>query len=306
MDARMAAQALDNFARELPGSDAPSSSHLPFGSRPLSEHEMSLDAVLTHFRLSPHPSLVIALEGKTEETVVPHVMRYFGIPIDAHWVRMVDGGGVRADLKLLANYAAEPAIGPNIGGLVMLERPITRFLVFTDAEGKYKTAETRATQRQELLNAITKKIPEELQPDLYDPASAIVEILTWGTEPFEFANFTDDELADLLEASAGRSYRLGRRRLISRIRAERDGTSRRTHPRSPDIEQVWRRSYVKKTQLAELMWPVLQAKIEFALENGSEWPPVFQTVGRARELVFREYGASMSLRRYPMPPGPGR
>ena len=70
-------------------------------------------------------------------------------------------------------------------------------------------------------------------------------------------------------------------------------------PRSPNIERVWVRSHVTKTKLAEHMWPSLEAKMLRALENDTEWPPVFKIVGRARELVFRDYGVNMSLRRYP-------
>ena len=101
--------------------------------------------VLTQLPTFTPPFSGDALEGQTEMMVVPKVLRFFGVPTDTHWIRLVNSGGVRANLKLLARYAAEPLLGADFGTAVMLDRPITRFLVFTDAEGN--TGQTRSAQR---------------------------------------------------------------------------------------------------------------------------------------------------------------
>ena len=48
-------------------------------------------------------------------------------------MRLVDFEGT-LNLSLLARYAAEPVLGPDRGDDVVLDRPVTRFLVLTDAE----------------------------------------------------------------------------------------------------------------------------------------------------------------------------
>jgi len=293
LDSRVVAQVLDLFADELPASSRTVSGSAGAGisMQPLSSRELSLDAVLTHFHLSPHPTLVVALEGGTEMAVVPRVMRLLGVPDDPNWIRLVDFGGVDANLALLARYAAEPVLGADVGGLVRLDRPVTRFLVLTDAEGKYTTEADRDAQRERLLTVITEALPEDLRPDLFMPDAGFVEIMTWGDKPFEFAHFTDEELADALLATSTRTHPDGRAKLVQAINLQR------TRDPSPDIEDAWRGSGVSKIELADALWPLLEAQIERAVEAGEPGPPVMRAVVRAYELAFMNYGADMALRR---------
>jgi hypothetical protein len=46
----------------------------PLSQQGLHDRPDSLDAALTHLRLSPHPALVLAIEGDTEYRLVPGVM----------------------------------------------------------------------------------------------------------------------------------------------------------------------------------------------------------------------------------------
>jgi hypothetical protein len=294
MDDRMAAEVLDRFADELLPEghtpETPRREHLSMQG--LNVRERSLDAVLTDLHVSPHPPLVIGLEGATEMTIVPKVMRVLGIQDDPTWVRLVNFGGTSTSLGLLARFAAEPVLGEDRGEFVMLDRPVTRFLVLTDAENNYKTAKNRRAQRKLLLDSITAPLPRNLRPDLYTKEARIVEIMTWGKYPWEFAHFTDAQLADALLKVACKPHPKGRTGLIHSINRQR------TADPSPNIDDAWKTSGVSKTDLADALWPLLEARIERAIERGTTGPPVMKAMLRAHELASLSYRLSMSVRRH--------
>src|SRR5258708_35432842 len=94
------------------------------------------------------PALVVGVEGATEYLLVPRVMDLLGIQWDTNRIRIVDFGGTDKDLARLARYAVEPVLGRDFTSGVALDRPLTRFLVMTDAEHKYATAAGRRKQRK--------------------------------------------------------------------------------------------------------------------------------------------------------------
>jgi hypothetical protein len=168
MDYRLACDILVRFAEELnPGADYASEKHAPLSQQGLSARPESLDAALTGLRLSPFPALVIGVEGATEYNLVPRVMDLLGIQWDRNRIEIVDFGGTKSDLSLLARYAMEPMLGRDFGRGVTLDRPLTRFLVMTDAEHKYQTADDRRKQRRLLLESLTKNVPKDLRSDYY-------------------------------------------------------------------------------------------------------------------------------------------
>jgi hypothetical protein len=155
MDYRLTADILARFAEELnPDGDYPAAQYAPLSQQGLSARPESLDAALTHLRLSPFPDLVIGVEGETEYRLVPRVMDLLGIVWDRNHIEIVDFGGTTRDLALLARYAAEPVLGRDLGTGVALDRPLTRFLVMTDAENRYETSANRREQRKLLLVSV--------------------------------------------------------------------------------------------------------------------------------------------------------
>ncbi len=294
MDSRVAAEVLDRFAAEIPASsdgDKPEpQEHLSMQG--LSIRIRSLDAVLTDLHVSPHPSLVIGLEGATEMRIVPLVMKTLGMRSDPSWMRLVDFGGTKTSLALLARFAAEPVLGADHGDFVMLDRPVTRFLVLTDAENKYATAKDRRNERKLLLDSITATLPKDLRPDLYTKEAQIVEIVTWGKYPFEFAHFTDAQLADALLMRAATPHPKGRDALVRSIHQQR------TLDSSPNIDDAWKKSGVSKLDLADELWPLLEARIERAISQGTSGPPVMKAMLRAYELAMVSYQLNMSVRRH--------
>lgn len=285
IDYRKAAEALDALADDL----GRSSSEIELRSTArsaerLSVRRRSVDAVLTDLGVSPHPSLVAGVEGATESLIVPRVFAQLGIPVDDNWIRIVEFGGSDKDLANLAKFAAAPRLGEDHGDFVELDRPITRFLVLVDAEGRYyATKEKRARQRLRLLDAIAASLPPDLRPDLYGKEAYLVEVRTWGKLPFEFAHFTDRQLAAAVESAAATPHPSGREGLIAGLAAQRSRPS-------PNIERLWERdkwpdSRLSKVAVAEALWPILERKIEAAIASGSSGPPIMRAAVRAWELA---------------------
>jgi hypothetical protein len=290
----MAAEILDRFAADVHGDPGrQQAASVPLSRQGLGARPRSLDAALTHLHLSPHPALVVGVEGATEMLLVPRVMELLGIERDPSWIRVEDFGGTDKDLSLLARYASQPLLGEDRGDHVVLDRPPTRFLVMTDAEHRYKTLSDRSQQRKLLLDSITQYIPADLRADLYRRNARVVEIVTWGRLPFEFAHFTDRQLADALLQAAAASHPRGRAALIWAIHMQR------VKDPTPNIEDAWKRSGVKKVQLAEVTWPLLKRRIERAIVRGHRGPPIMRAVLRAYELASLSYQLTTVIERHP-------
>ena len=295
MDYRLTADILVRFAEELnPGGDYAGTQQTPLSQQALSARPESLDAALTGLRLSPFPALVIGVEGATEYKLVPRVIDLLGIQWDRNRIEIVDFGGTTADLSLLARYAVEPVLGRDFGRGVVLDRPLTRFLVMTDAENKYRTAGDRRYQRKLLLESLTKNVPKDLRSDYYinTRRGRIVEIRTWGKLPFEFAHFTDRELANTMISIAKVPYPHGPTRLVNGLHMQR------TRSAAPDVGQVfWPNSGLTKPILADALWPVLENKINDAIQHDRPGPQVMQACIRAYEMASVSQGVSIMLRR---------
>lgn len=297
-DRRVASEALDSFADDLgrPGVEQGKIDATPTSALRLTTRPRSTDGLLTDLGISPHPSLVVGLEGATEELVLPRVFEQLGIPLSPDWIRIVDFGGADRDLTALVKYAAAPVVGADHGDYVSLDRPVTRFLVLVDAEKKYADRAMRAAQRRVLLDAIAATLPNDLQGDLYGTGARIVEILTWGRLPFEFAHFTDLQLAAALARVAREPYPSGSKALVTEI------ANMRARP-SPNLEHLWKKgrwpgARLSKTALVDAYWPVLHAKIERAIAARSSGPPIMRAAVRAWELASMPNRSRMALKRH--------
>ncbi|MEU9407544.1 hypothetical protein AB0E08_17945 [Streptomyces sp. NPDC048281] len=293
LDFRLAADVLERCSADAsPDAKAPGP-EVPLSHQGLSEHSHSLDAALTRLHLSPFPSLVIGLEGETEHEVVPRVMELLGIDLNRNRIELVNYGGTTKDLSLLARYASQPVLGKVYGDHVTLDRPVTRFLVLADAEKKYTTRADREKQRKILLESITKHVPAEYQKDLRSNLrrGRFVEIRTWGKLPFEFAHFTDREIARALSSLARAPHPGGYAGLVAQVAAQRALPN-------PSVDRIdWRgRGPISKPKLADELWPVLERKIRRALDKRQPGPPVMRAVLRAYEMVSMTPRSSVALK----------
>lgn len=290
MDSRLAAELLLLLADEL-RSRRPPQPKMPIAAQRLSERPASLDSVLTALGLSPFPAVVLGLEGATEMLLMPRVMELLGIPMDASLIVLVDyHGNNNRDLTLLAHFSARPTLGEDYGKHVALARPVTRFLVMSDAENDYATADGRDKQRRKLVKAITEGVPADLLADLTSTETGLVEIVVWGKYPFEFAHFTDRELAIALIELSPKVYEGGLEALIPAVARQRLSAK-------PDVCRAWRQSGVSKPKLADALWPLLARKIKRAIREGRPGPPIMRAAMRAHQLALRDARGTIVLRR---------
>jgi hypothetical protein len=118
---------------------------------------------------------------------------------------------------------------------------------------------------------------------------ALVEIRTWDAL-FEFAHFSDDELAQAALAQRRRGHQVTVQDLAAEIHQIRTTT------RKLDLIDAALRNHLDKVELADALWPVLKAKIEACIATGDfSAVPVAAAVWRAAELA-REPRRNVAVR----------
>jgi hypothetical protein len=243
----------------------------------------SIDAVLTKYGLSPHPGTVLVLEGLTELVLVPKVMAELGFTDSRSLVRLVAVGGVNWRLQLLAAYAATPMFGLEYQDFVFLDAPPTHVLIAFDPDQGYDTEERRERLRRKIVERIMETVPDSRRTEtIRAQVDQMVETHTWdGSQIFEYANFTDGEIAVAMNRMYRRRGGGGNAISASMLRAMR--------PRG-DPARLWRAwpSPGSKVELAEELWPALQRRLKraAAAERLAD-VPVARVVLRAIDLAIR-------------------
>jgi hypothetical protein len=265
-----------------------------------------LDDVLTRYGISPHPRLVMVLEGATEMTIVPEVMSLLQIPERRSVIDLHDAGGVSKDFGFLASFIALPDLGEELQpGVARLSRPLTRFLVVVDPEPPMETAEARERKRQGWVDDILRRLPREYRTS--HARSTIDELLfveTWNDEGdcFEFAHFSDDELKGaLLAAWPNELDRVSETALVSRVASIRRSSSQ-------SIESLWKgwpSTPSKPDWVRHNLWPSLRNRIE----NLDDWEageriPIVRILRNAWRLAYEYPRDGLAFERDPprMPP----
>lgn len=285
MDLRIAAEILllyyDQLAaagRARPLPEPPPRTAGPFDGR--LQRRRPLDALLTDFGLSPHPRLVLVVEGPTERLLFPRVMRQLGLRTDDDFISLQDAEGVETDLGPLLAYAIAPrAIEEEDSRYLKLLRPPTRILIVLDPEGTFSTVEQRAKRRDKWVERLMRTLPKEQRTEVVrEQIKNLVEVITWrrNTDSFEFAHFTDLQLATAIDALDRRPQKpsLARlRELVAQTRRERR-----------NIDTLMHR--VSKVDLADELWPTLERRIDRALTTQTERRvPIVRVIDRAVALA---------------------
>lgn len=230
----------------------------------LGDDRSDLEPALMDRGLSTQPSLLLLLEGKTEMLLMPRVLEIlYGGPVPPTLIEPVDMDSIDVSLDLLVRYVLGPRFGRSTPDVVLLNRPPTKVLVAVDPEKRFETPAMQKEERKKLVRRLLELVPAGMRtPAAKAEIDTLVTVTTWGKYPWEFANFTDRELAEAL-MSRGRPPRgLNLATLMALVHAER---LRPPHPKDggPNIERVcqgWPRA-VRKRALAEELWPVLERKI---------------------------------------------
>ena len=202
LDHRRAAEMLLRFYEDLQTySAAPEFLEIPKRVRGPHDTRLKYDLaklkeILMTFVLSPQPALVLVIEGETEEYIVPEVMKLLEIPQYSSFIQIFNIKGVDKDFELLARYVAPPQLGDELENAVLLTRPPTHFLVAVDAESKFKDSDKRKDILTTWVDGILKAIPERYRTEnMQADLTYFINVETWNDDVFEFAHFTNEELA---------------------------------------------------------------------------------------------------------------
>ncbi|MGW3959124.1 hypothetical protein ACWED2_04830 [Amycolatopsis sp. NPDC005003] len=288
MDMRQTAEILLLYYEDLAGRgladplpQPPSMTVHPMHDR-LSYRDSTLDQDLMRLGISPHPRVVLAVEGESEAVHVPKVWTELGFREVPELVRLLRLDGVDRDLQKVAALAAAPLIGgQRLQGSWDLLKPPTCLMVAVDPEGKW-SPDRAAKTREDIVDEIRSVLRAQGAKTTEEELGLLVEVRTWSASCYEFAHFDDDELADALMAVHETVNGLTRDELIRDFAKLRE-RSRKGHQRV-DIKHVWSRwSYEpSKVALAEQLWLALKRKIDRCrAEEDAPVPEIVEVVLRA-------------------------
>lgn len=241
----------------------------PFDYRITNERHR-LDLTLTHFGLSPHPSVLVVIEGKTEAMVLTRLLDGRLKPGWRNAILLLDAEGVDADVKAVAAVVA-PQRGPDEGEYVLLSRPPTSILVVADPEGPFASPEQRENVRKGWVARIARALPAELQTaTVLEDLQHLVEVQVWDEQgsSFEFAHFTDRALAEAILATSPRAAPS----LDELVAAVAECRSRRGNLKS--VWRQWDPPHPTKVRIAEHLQESLAARVNRSLDMEEDPPSV--------------------------------
>ena len=301
MEYRVAAEILLLFVDDLAagGLAEPVPQHGGMAWGPLAERLSyrpdQLNEVLQDLGVSPHPRVVLALEGDTETRLVPRVFKALGLRLTTDLIQLVNMGSDNKDLSVFAAFAAAPLIAARRGGLYHLARPPTRLLIAVDAHPRWSTPEEVERKRATLVQTI-RKVLEAQDPPVRvheDDLNELVRIRTWQTSCFEYAHFSDPELVRGLRAVHPTCNGRSDEHLADALRRHRAANQ--------DIGHVWSnwRPTPSKIRLAEALWPDLETRIVAASSGDGDLPEIAAVVIEAYQLAQQHPGEKVDLRAAP-------
>lgn len=268
MDHRIAAEILLRCYEDLveSGSCAPLDERrdvFNFERDRLSYRSQPLDANLSTLGISPHPGVVLVVEGETEEMLVPLVRDHIRIPARPELIQSVVMRGTRKDLTKLAAFASAPLVDRHQAGAWLVAKPPTRLVVVVDPDPPFHSAKSVEAERQKILSEIVAVVRAQGVDPNREDIDDLVTVKTWSEPCFEFEHFTDEELAAVLLDLHPHCGGLDQARLRSALAAHRRGRQ--------DIKEAWKnwRPRVQKPDLARRLWPILENKLDQAMADAA-------------------------------------
>ena len=208
------------------------------------------------FGTSDRPSLVLAVEGDTEYEIVPRVLDMMGYDPLASRISVVNMKSVNSDVTFLARAVAVPQLGPAGDRYADLLSPLTSLMVVVDPEGPYKNHEGAEAEKGKMVESVLSSLPAPLRTDaMRDDLALILHIRRWSEE-FEFAHWTDRELAIALQSISQHAENLPLDDLTCRISKHRD-----TGDTLRSVWTNWRPRSPSKVDLPRALWPSLEDRI---------------------------------------------
>lgn len=266
LEMRIAAELLFRFRDDLRASGVPAAQTgvATLDERRLPRLSADPSELLLKFGLSAHPRILVVIEGDTEQRLAPRIAALLGIPFDPPDVRVFNRGGDSAHLATLVRLMVAPQVASPLPGTdwIGIRRPLTKLLYLTDPEAASGSPEQRTDQQRTWVDLIVKELARQGARVAHATLERLVELYAWDKGTFEFAHFTDAELA-----TAIRHVHRGDPQDL----ADLEGQLERTRASDPRLEFMWHAwsSRPSKVVLAEELWPILSHRIERAAEDGT-------------------------------------
>lgn len=252
----------------------------PLHERLSAHDDTPLDDLLTDLGVSPHPRLVLAIEGETEELLVPRVFDALGLPQAPDLVHVLCMRSTTKDLGPAAAFAVTPLVGRRHGDTYDLIKPLTRLYIAVDPEAPYDSQTAVRRVRNNIIGMIRGAVAAQGAELDGDDLDDLVKIRTWPHGCFEYSHFTDEQLANALmqvHPTCGGHDKVALMRMLKR---HRDA--------GHDIKAVWSNGWGSKPSkpaLAEALWPALREHIAAALNGDGPVPPIAEVVDEAYHLA---------------------
>jgi len=278
----------------------------------LSYRHDTLDQDLMRLGVSPHPRVVLAVEGETEQDHVPRIWKELDFPDSPELMRLLMLGGTDKDPVKVAALAAAPLVAgkvPTQQPAWLLIKPPTRLFIAMDPEGFFAPSRIVKTKKNILdeVRAVLRAQGVE-KPNLAE-LDELVKIHTWSDSCYEFAHFTDEELAGGIMVVHSTINGWTRDELVAALRYWRD--------KKKDIKRVWESGRwderqqritgkweyeISKTELAKALWPTMKAKIDRCRTDANESAPeIVQVVQATYHLAQQWRYLSFILSEEPSP-----
>lgn len=278
LDFRVGAEMLLLFAADL-------GEPMPMGDRTfwaptddrLSRHGELLDLALQNVGVSPHTRVALIVEGETEVLMARKILEHFGYGSNPDGLQIIPMRGVTDQERItkLAAHLATPIITNAYPDRYNTLRPLCRVIVATDPD---RPMDDPKAFRAKLVAEIRKGISDQGIDDVgQESIDWLVVVHTWN-EPFEFEHFTDQEIADAMLRLDSHPLPSGStpdsaRDFVAAARIERRSLKKRA-PR------------LSKPDLAQELWPLLRDKIEKAIRDDTEVPPLAGVVYEAHRMTM--------------------
>jgi hypothetical protein len=225
-----------------------------------------LDQALVQAGLSPHPRAVLLVEGESE-AIAARLLLTELVGETSDWVRVHTLGGAKADPKMLARFAAAPAIATSAAApddTWSLARPPTVLVIHVDPEGRWDSSEKAAREQERIIDALDAEVRSQGAAASRHELAALVRVDVAPPGGFEYANFTDDELAAASTRLSEIAATLGPSELAARFATGRFG--------SGGINRVLGHLRIRKPRLSATLAPLLVARLPDEVANGATTP----------------------------------
>ena len=242
-----------------------------------------LDSVLIDYDLSPHPALLLIVEGWTELSVVPRVMRMLSIPVRDSFIQVVDLGGADKSFEQIARLSA-PRLRRSSPSVADMLRPPLRVLIVMDEDGRFSTPAKRAERKREWVEYVWNMLGEDLRTDVAQgEIEQMIEVTTWreGGGDLELAHFSARQLA----RAHARSGQIPSGRDVAWAELQ----IAQARARGMSLKKLWKTwpgPRPTKEALWKELWPSLERQIRHEARMGSpESVPICAVLLHARELA---------------------